>query len=87
MGGTRVAELNVTYNYGEVYSIFEFSIRDLHGKRAAAVTPILEIIVKKCGTNQFKENYWAPTPGNAGHVLNILLVWAQANPDAFFRVS
>ena len=42
--------------------------------------------VKKLGTTQ-DSDYWKPTPGNAGHALNILLTWAVDNPDAIFRVS
>ena len=34
-----------------------------------------------------EENYWLPTPGNASHVLNILLSWARQHPDATWRVS
>lgn len=30
-------------------------------------------------------DYWCPTPGNAGHALNILLTWAKDNPEAYFN--
>jgi hypothetical protein len=30
-------------------------------------------------------DYWAETPGNAGHALNILLRWAKQFPDATFE--
>lgn len=30
--------------------------------------------------------YWAPTPGNAGYALSILLGWARQYPDAVFEV-
>jgi len=28
-----------------------------------------------------RHDYWAPTAGNAGYALNILLGWAKENPD------
>ena len=28
-----------------------------------------------------RSDYWAPTAGNAGHALNILLGWAKENPN------
>lgn len=31
--------------------------------------------------------YWKSTPGNAGHVLNILLSWAKQCPNACWRIS
>lgn len=86
VGGTNRARLNVTYNYSEVYSVVGFSLRDLHGKRAGDTLEQLTELVKKLGTRRF-ENYWAPTPGNAGHALNILLGWAKAHPDATWNVE
>ena len=86
IGGSTKAELNITYNYAEVYSLFDFSINDLNGKRVGDFIPKMEEIVRKCGTREFKD-YWAPTPGNAGFALNILLGWAKQYPDAIGEVS
>jgi len=86
LGGSTEAELNITYNYSEVYSIFDFSINDLNGKRAGDMIEKFEEIVKKCGTHRF-DNYWAPTPGNAGAAIARLLAWAKQYPDATFRAS
>lgn len=37
------------------------------------------------GTHHLQRHeYWAPTPGNAGYALNVLLHWAKANPEAVF---
>lgn len=86
LGGTDEAWLNVTYNYAEVYRLFDFSIRDLDGKRAGDTIEVMAAIVEKTGTRRFTD-YWAPTPGNAGAALNTLLTWARANPDATWSVS
>ena len=32
-------------------------------------------------------DYWAPTPGNAGYALNILLDWARQYPEATFDAT
>lgn len=89
-GGSSEAELNITYNYGECYKlVFDDygGLRDLlDGKRASDMLPILTRAVDRLGTRQYQD-YWAPTPGNAGHALNILLGWAREHPRAIFRVS
>lgn len=96
VGGTEVADLNITYNYAEVYSLFDFNIRDLDGKRAGDTIETMARIVSKTGTAQYQRSvgigswepdYWAPTPGNAGHALNMLLGWARQHPDAVWHVS
>ena len=86
IGGITKAELNITYNYSRIYSLVGFFLRELDGKFAKDVISELEILVRLLGTN-LHEDYWAPTPGNAGHALSILLKWAKANPDAVFEVS
>lgn len=86
MGGSTQAELNVTYNYSEVYSIFDFHLHDsLHGKRAGDTVAKMEEIIKKCGTRGFKD-YWAPTPGNAAAALLRLVAWAKQYPDGIWEV-
>lgn len=87
LGGTDDAALNITYNYSDVYQLFDFSIRDLHEKKAEEVIPKLEELVEKLGTRQYSDDYWAPTPGNAGYALSILLKWAKQHPDGVFEVS
>jgi len=89
IGGSTDASLNITYNYSPRYrevmdgqGLREF----LHGKRAADVMPGLEMAVRALGT-ECSDDYWAPTPGNAGHALNVLLGWARQYPDAVFEVS
>lgn len=91
VGGTTEAHLNVTWNYGEV--IYRMGLFDgaglkefLHGKQAADVIPALEDAVKRLGTFRYRD-YWAPTPGNTGYALNILLIWARQHPTAVFEVE
>jgi len=33
----------------------------------------------------YVKDYWAPTPGNAGYALNILLQWAKEHPGGVFE--
>lgn len=33
-----------------------------------------------------REDYWAPTPGNAGYALNILLQWAMEYPNGYWEL-
>ena len=33
-----------------------------------------------------RRDYWAPTPGNAGDALNILLEWAREFPKGVFTI-
>lgn len=86
LGGTDQPELNVTYNYSEVYRLLDFGLRDLDGKRADDTLPTLQRIVDKLGTKTYPD-YWAPTPGNAGKALARLLSWAKQYPDGIWRVS
>lgn len=87
LGGTDQAELNITYNYSWFFYKFlspRKGLRWLYGKTGKQCIGRLEKAVKELGTQQF-ENYWAPTPGNAGHALSILLRWAKQHPDAVFN--
>jgi len=84
--GSTEADLNITYNYSQIYELFDFKIENLHGKKAIETIPILAILVQKLGTNKYKD-YWAPTPGNAGYALSILLKWAGQYPNGIWKVS
>jgi hypothetical protein len=86
MGGTNLAMLNITHNYSEVYRLFNFGITDLDGKKARDVEPLLQKLVTKLGVKKYGKDYWAPTPGNAGYALSILLQWAILYPEATFTV-
>lgn len=87
MGGTDDAELNITYNYSWFYYQCldkENGLRWLYGKSGKEAEPRLSAAVEILGTRQ-NSDYWADTPGNAGHALNILLEWARQYPDAIFN--
>lgn len=86
VGGTDDPKLNITYNYSEVYNIFDFGIFQLNGTRAGDSIAKMEEIVAKCGTKRFAD-YWAPTPGNAGIAVARLLAWAKQYPEGIWRVS
>ena len=81
VGGTSQAELNVTYNYSA-----HFDFKQLDGKTASDMVPIMEQAVRDLGTER-SPDYWQPTPGNAGYAVSILLAWAKQNPAAYFEVS
>jgi hypothetical protein len=87
LGGISEACLNVTYNYSRCYAPFDFNLRDLDGKPAKDATEKLREIVKALGKNRDNDDYWAATPGNAGHALSILLDWAEQHPEATFVVN
>ena len=87
MGGSEIAELNITYNYSRFFYEqldAKEGIRWLYGKKAKDCIKRLEKAVKELGTKQYTD-YWAPTHGNAGYALAILLRWAKQHPDAVFE--
>lgn len=86
VGGTTEADIGVTFNYHECYRLVGFEMRDMDGKSGLETAPLLEAAVAKLGTKRF-DNYWAPTLGNAGHALNVLLGWAKQHPAAKWRIS
>uniref|UniRef100_A0A6M3LS76 Uncharacterized protein n=1 Tax=viral metagenome TaxID=1070528 RepID=A0A6M3LS76_9ZZZZ len=88
LGGTTDASLNVTYNYGGLFraELHQDGIRWLDGKVASDVIGALEAAVAALGTER-AQNYWEPTPGNAGRALARLLDWARANPHGIFGVN
>lgn len=89
LGGTSDACVNVTYNYGHHYYdlLHEDGLRGLHGLSGAEAAPLLERAVAVLGTERDDSDYWAPTPGNAGAALGVLLRWAKQHPSARFDVS
>ena len=88
-GGTYDCHLSVTYNYAALYAdVFppyedtgKGSIRWLYGKTGAATLEALKMAVEALGTEE-AEDYWNPTPGNAGSMLARLLTFAEAHPEA-----
>ena len=86
LGGTTEAGLNVTYNYSSVYRPHGFNLRDLDGKTARETTPDLERVIAAIGTVEPDNNYWAPTPGNAGRALHVLARWGRELPHGVWAV-
>lgn len=86
MGGASIAEVSITSNYSEYYHEHideDDGIRHLYGKTGREAEPILREAIEELGTEQ-SEDYWERTPGNAGHMLSVLLDWAQQHPEATF---
>jgi len=85
--GSTNAKLNITYNYSWFFHEYldnKTGLRWLYGKKAIDTIDRLQVAVNKLGTEQWKD-YWAPTPGNAGHALNILLRWARQHPETIWQ--
>lgn len=91
IGGTTEAEVSVTYNYSRQYNElwgdeFPGLVRFFDGKRADDLIPKLAEAVEKLGTDR-DVDYWAPTSGNAGYFMAMMLDWARQYPDATFEAS
>ena len=89
LGGTPMANMSVTWNYRPFY--YESldpteGFRWLNGKTAADTVTRLENAIAKLGT-LCHSNYWAATPGNAGHTIAVLLGWAKQHPTAMWKVT
>ncbi len=85
LGGTNVAELNVTYNYSKHFSrvLGEMGIRVIYGMSGGESIPLLEQAIKKLDTN-ISEDYWEATEGNARKALEDLLWLAKQCPDGIW---
>ena len=75
----------ITYNYAECYSIVNFSLKSINKKKAKDTIEDMSQVVKKLGTKKYRD-YWAPTMGNSGYALQILLSWAKEHPEAMWEV-
>ncbi len=101
MHGTRDASLNVTYNYSEhFYRIFPErpwrdgdsdhdkptvgGIRSIYGMTGAESLPVLWAALSQLGED-FTENYWDATEGNAKRSLLMLHALATLRPDGIWR--
>lgn len=84
IGGTTECNLNITYNYAEVFGSL---VRDLNGKTAAETTPALrEFCELWKGRRPYETDYWAPTPGNALKAVVRLLSFAERHPSGVWEV-
>lgn len=77
----------ITYNYSpvlaEVLPGFTGLVDLFHGRRAEDVAPDLRLIVEECGTERDRD-YWQPTRGNVGAIMQTILGWCEQHPDAVF---
>ena len=87
VGGTYVADINITYNYGYFFMKSlspRKGIRWLYRKKAKDTIKRLEKAIRELGTKR-DSDYWKATPGNAGYILSVLLKWAKQHPDAIWE--
>lgn len=85
-GGNPEAMISITYNYSKYFYETidrELGIRWLYGRQAYECFHTLRSAIKILGTYK-DDDYWESTPGNAGHILSVLLKWATDNPNATF---
>jgi hypothetical protein len=89
IGGTPEATMSVTYNYSKYFYQYlnpDEGLRWLNGKTALDTAVQLAAAVRMLGDER-SSDYWAATPGNAGHVLSILATWALEHPHGIWRVN
>jgi len=84
--GTTNAEISVTYNYAKFFRNTldkEKGMRWIYSRPAGECIDRMKSAISVLGT--YKDgDYWASTPGNAGHILSVLVKWAEQYPDAMF---
>jgi hypothetical protein len=87
VGGITESSLNITYNYSpHFYAMLgPKGLSELQDRTGADTDAVLTQAVVRLGTERSRD-YWEPTPGNAGHALNILLGWARQHPDGVWDV-
>lgn len=86
IGGSNELSLNVTYNYAKhFYKVMgEKGIRTIYGMSGAESIPILKDAIEQL-KNDFSEDYWEATEGNAKRALYNLLSFAQMRPDGIWE--
>ena len=80
------ANMVVTYNYSNVYAIIHLHLRHFDGVLARDTIDLLKYGVNKLGVKTWDRDYYAPTPGNAGFALSLMLSWAELYPDAVWEI-
>jgi hypothetical protein len=86
LGGSTMAELNVTYNYSKsFYKVLdtEKGLRILYGMSGAESIPVLKNSIAQLA-DDVSEDYWEGTEGNAKRALIQLLALAQLRPDGIW---
>ena len=81
LGGSRHAEINITYNYNKSFKRAGLNIRkDLNDQPVGPVKRILASAASQLGTAT-TSNYYEPDDGNAGAALADLLVMCTLCQD------
>lgn len=83
VGGEEEAHINITYNYGQIFRDTidkEQGIRWLYGKKAKDTIDTLITAMTRLN-NDFSEDYWEDTEGNAKLALMNLLELAWMHPE------
>ncbi len=86
IGGTDLAELNVTYNYSEhFYRVMgEKGIRSIYGLTGEQSVSVLKSAIEQLG-DDVSRNYWDATEGNAKAALRNLLTLAEMAPHGVWK--
>jgi hypothetical protein len=84
--GSTETITDVTVNYRTLFAqYFDDGYFGLDGMKGIDAAPTLERAVQELGTER-DNDYWKPTKGNVGTLMNLLLGWCKDNPDGTFRV-
>lgn len=86
VGGSTNAEISITYNYSKfMYNTIdkERGIRWIYDRPAGHCIDRLKSAITILGTYQ-DDYYWKSAPGNAGHILSVLMAWAKQYQNATF---
>jgi hypothetical protein len=86
-GGTRNAELNITYNYAKHYCrVLDaiHGIRIIYDMTGAQSIPILDRAIAALG-DDVTSDYWEPTEGNAKAALIQLRTLASMRPNGIWK--
>lgn len=87
VGGTRLAELNVTYNYSRHFRrvLHESKgIRSIYGMTGAESLPVLQRAAAELA-DDVDDDYWKATEGNAKAALLQLIALARLRPDGVWK--
>jgi hypothetical protein len=90
VGGTALAELNVTYNYADHFVRVlperdgKRGLRSIYGMTGAESLPVLARAIDALG-DDVDPDYWAATEGNAKRALTQLRALAAMRPDGVWQ--
>jgi hypothetical protein len=83
VGGTTLAELNVTYNYCD-----KFNFKGLHQRVAQDTIPELKEAVQRLAEGpDDSDDYWKETDGNVMRACGCLLSFAEQHPEGVWNVN